>query len=174
MLPVKSEGKSPGEIVERTTSRTENESSKESSGGTTKRKRVKRTSQEILAELNRESKPAEKKQAPEKEEAAPAGEEEAEEAPVKRQRVTREPDEDDSEGEGSPSLWRGAVAKPLLLAGLGGLSFFVNHWFKTTVPKKKAPPHTPAEAVPAKPSPQKKTALFNKRPGVRPKIQGFT
>ena len=168
VLPVKSEEKSPVETVDSTTSSTEKESSKENLGNITKRKRVKRTSQEILAELNRESKPVEKKQEPEKE----AGEEEA---PAKRQRVTREPDEEDSEGEENPSLWRGAVAKPLLLAGLGGLSFFVNHWFKTTVPKKKPPPHTPAEAVRVKPSPQQKsTLLFNKRPSVRPHIQGFT
>jgi hypothetical protein len=61
--------------------------------------------------------------------------EETQEEPVepqqKRVRVTTQEETQEEE----PSLWRGGLIKPLLVAALASASFYVNHVYKTTTPK---------------------------------------
>ena len=61
----------------------------------------------------------------------------------KRVRVTTQEETQEEE----PSLWRGGLIKPLLVAALASASFYVNHVYKTTTPK---------------PAPQKKKASLQK------------
>ena len=86
-------------------------------------------------------------------------------------------DSDEEEDSETPSFWRGAVAKPLLLAGLGGATFFVNHWFKTsTATSRPTQPQTSKQKyVPA--TVQKRTVAAPHVPNSKanlPKIQGFS
>ena len=118
---VSSEEKETDKVPSDTTTDIEKTSSKENFTNTTQKKRKKRTTEEILEEIRREKTKKEEAKTPPPNSPPP---------PQKRVKVTASDDEDDDDE--APSFWRGAVAKPLLLAGLGGLTFFVNHWFKTT------------------------------------------
>ena len=60
-----------------------------------------------------------------------------EEPPTKKLRITK--DDDRSTKEEEPSILRGAFIKPLLLAGIASASFFVNNYYKTSVPAVVAP-----------------------------------
>ena len=50
-----------------------------------------------------------------------------EEPPTKRVKITK----DDQTTESTPSLWRGVVAKPLLLAAVSAVSFYINSVYNT-------------------------------------------
>ena len=152
-----------------TTSNIDNASSKASSSNTTKKRSRKRTSEEILQEIRKETEKEEPKSPKTEKNSSPP-------PPKKRVKVVASDDEEEEDSE-TPSFWRGAVAKPLLLAGLGGLTFFVNNWFSTSRP---AQPQTSKQKY-VQPAPvQKRTVAAQNVPTVPnsnpilPKIQGFS
>lgn len=182
---VNGEDKKPEVPQNGITPKTEQKSSLENSEHTTKRKRIKRTSEQILQELKKQE--AKVEEAQKKEEAPPTPP-----APPKKKAKLEEKvkvvytDEDD-EDEEQPSFFRGA-AKHLLLASLAVGTFAVNHFFKTTVKKVPVPvpvpPPPPAEKY-FQPEEVKRAPpqqqLFRARPAavasemvsVLPKIAGF-
>ena len=61
------------------------------------------------------------------------------EPPNKRIRVTKEPEQQQPQA----NFLRGALLKPLMLAGIGALSFYVNNLYSTSTPVVQ--PNKPAE-----------------------------
>ena len=58
------------------------------------------------------------------------GESDEEPPPTKRVKITK----DDQTTESTPSIWRGSVTKPLLLAVVSAASFYVHSVYRTTQP----------------------------------------
>lgn len=159
-----------------TTKKTDKLSSKENSESTTKKKRPKRTSEEILEEIRSEKKPEAPVQptSPLAQKSSPP--------PRKKVKVVASDDDEESEAE-TPSFFKGVVAKPLLLAGLGGLTFFVNHWFKTTTKTTPKPQYQHAKQKHLQPAaavfPKTNTttaapSYVSNTPTKLPTIQGFS
>lgn len=160
-----------------TTKKTDKLSSKENSENITKKKRPKRTSEEILEEIRSEKKPEAPVQP-----TSPLAQKSSPPPPRKKVKVVASDDDEESEAE-TPSFFKGVVAKPLLLAGLGGLTFFVNHWFKTTTKTTPKPQYQHAKQKHLQPAaavfPKTNTttaapSYVSNTPTKLPTIQGFS
>lgn len=154
-----------------TTKNIEKTSSKENSSDTIPKRRKKRTSEQILEEIRNEKKEETKEEVKTPPPTSPP--------PQKRVKVTTSEDEDFDEE--LPSFWKGVIAKPLLLAGLGGLTFFVSHWFKTTTKTTPKPQYQHAKpqkhvqsAAAWKPQPAAPPPSFSNVQAKLPTIQGFS
>ena len=169
---VSNEEKEIEKVPSATTKNIEKTSLKENSSSTTQKKRKKRTSEEILEEIKKPKKEETKEEAKTPPPNSPPP------PPQKKVKVIATDDED--EDDETPSFWRGVIAKPLLLAGLGGLTFFVSNWFKTTTkatpkpqyvkqqPQKHVQPATVWKPQPAAPP------SFNHVQSKMPRIEGFS
>jgi hypothetical protein len=109
----------------------------------TKEEKKEEITEEIKAETDKPKRKNQKRK-PEKEEEGSA---------EKRVKVV-------AEKETEPSFFRGGIVKPLLLAGLASASFYVNHLYNTSAPKKKIPTK---EEIPVQ-SPPKAVVSERKNP----------
>ena len=92
---------------------------------------IKRKSEVLQTLEKKEVTVTEKKDdtATEKKEVTPDDDESDEEPATKRVKITK-----DQPPDSTPSLWRGIVGKPLLLAAVSAASFYINSVYKTTQP----------------------------------------
>jgi hypothetical protein len=95
-----------------------------------------------------------------------------EEPPTKRTRITKE--DDCPTAHERPCWMRGAIVKPLLIAGVASLSFWVNNFYQTTRPPPAIKKNTVQTEKKNLQGLQRPTFVFQSKPDRPSLVPGFT
>ena len=99
-------------------------------------------------------------------------EEKEEEPPTKKTRITK--DNDCSTEAPTPSWLRGAIVKPLLLALVASLSFWINNFYQTHTPVVKKNSQTTSEIKKTVQGLQRPVSVFENNPHRQILVPGFS